>query len=437
MSKRVFYDGVNLSLKRGTGIATYTRVLGNIAHDLGHRTGILYSRPYPLPREHRLREILFFDADMGGPLPLAVRAARMVSKILPAVGGVRPKEISLSENVIKAPLGSAWVPADEVYSALQIFDRSRSSFALTGMFPKVRFAPRPDLFHWTFPIPMRSNARANIYTIHDLIPLRLPYTGLDWKRFYYRALKKLVAKADHIVTVSEHSKRDIMTFFGVEENRITNTYAATDIPRKYAARSDDVIANELAGMFGLDLRNYVLYYGSLEPKKNVGRIIQAYLAANVPLPLVVVSARSWLAEDETLLLNQIIEQQKNERTPHKRKRIHVYEYIPFRFLTSLIAGARVVLFPSLYEGFGLPLLEGMMLGTPVISSTTSSMPEVAGDAALLVDPHNVDAIKDAIITVCNDADMRAELRARGLKRAELFSLDAYRERVGKLYAALI
>lgn len=103
---------------------------------------------------------------------------------------------------------------------------------------------------------------------------------------------------------------------------------------------------------------------------------------------------------------------------------------------TLIRGARAVVFPSLYEGFGLPVLGSMVLGTPVVTSRESSIPEVAGDAALLVDPYSTDEIAAAIRTIVNDADLRAELSRRGRAQAMNFSVDRYRERVGALYRAL-
>lgn len=436
MSNTIFFDGLNLSLKRGTGVATYTRVLVHLARTAGHRSGILYSRRYRSPRESLRREIEFFDAEMRLPkyVPDVAGGMRLLATSLT---GVWPQRIPVSGAVLTAPLGTSWVPCDEVYSAFRVFNHARALFALSGSFLKVHFPERADLFHWTYPLPLKANARANIYTIHDLVPLRLPYASLDWKKLYLRTMRKVVRKADHIVTVSESSKRDIMTYLGIEEKRITNTYEASDIPAAYATRSDDDVAAELEGMFGLGFRNYLLFYGSLEPKKNIGRIVQAYLAAKVDIPLVVVFAQAWLVEDEIQLLNQVVEREKNEVVPRAKKQIHSYEYLPFRTLATLIKGARAVLFPSLYEGFGLPLLEGMMLGTPVITSNVSSLPEVAGDAALLVDPHSVDSIKAAIRTVCNDTDLCAELSVRGLKRAQHFSVEAYGERMAKLYCAFI
>src|SRR5207237_678093 len=118
------------------------------------------------------------------------------------------------------------------------------------------------------------------------------------------------------------------------------------------------------------------------------------------------------------------------------RRVYHFEYVSIQMLVTLIRGARAVLFPSLYEGFGLPVLEAMLLGTPVVTSRASSLPEIAGDAALYVDPYDVDDIADAIKTMTADAGLRTELSQRGRAQAELFSVARYRERVTALYERL-
>jgi glycosyltransferase involved in cell wall biosynthesis len=119
-----------------------------------------------------------------------------------------------------------------------------------------------------------------------------------------------------------------------------------------------------------------------------------------------------------------------------RHRIQRLDYVSLAALVTLIRGARAVVFPSLYEGFGLPVLESMMLGTPVVASRESSLPEIAGDAALLVDPYDSEQIAQAIRTIVNDADLRGELSRRGPAQADRFSVERYRARVEALYASL-
>jgi glycosyltransferase involved in cell wall biosynthesis len=267
----------------------------------------------------------------------------------------------------------------------------------------------------------------------------LPYTTLDNKRRYFKLITRIVRTADHIVTVSESSKDDIVHMFGVDPNRITNTYQAVSIPERYATKSPDVVEREVEGTFGLKYREYFLFWGSIEPKKNIGRLIEAYLGSGVTAPLVIVGAQAWKSEEELKLLyddniRSLIHIGNETRV---KNRVVQLSYVPFPLLVSLIKGAKATVFPSLYEGFGLPVLESMLLGTPVISSTTASVPEVAGQAAILVNPYDTGKISEAIREIDGDAGLRSELVAKGLKQAELFSEDRYKKKLQTVYGALL
>jgi len=154
----------------------------------------------------------------------------------------------------------------------------------------------------------------------------------------------------------------------------------------------------------------------------------------VDIPLVVTGAVGWGNQAEAKWLSEMREEERAR--PQDKRRIHHFEYVSLPMLVTLIRGARAVLFPSLYEGFGLPVLEAMLLGTPVVTSRTSSLPEIAGDAALYVNPYETDDISRAIKMITADAGLRAELSERGRTQAELFSVARYKERVAALYNQL-
>jgi glycosyltransferase involved in cell wall biosynthesis len=250
--------------------------------------------------------------------------------------------------------------------------------------------------------------------------------------------RMLGRKADHIVTVSEASKRDIVNLLGVPEERVTNTYQAVDIPAKLRSISLADVAAEVQGSFGLEPGKYWLFFGAIEPKKNVGRLIQAFLASGVDGPLVICGKQAWKSEQELRLLfdDHIRTMVQEGSVLRTRRKIILLDYAPFRLLVSLIRAARAVIFPSLYEGFGLPALEAMLLGTPVITSNTSSIPEVVGDAALQVDPYDVGALVQAIRALDSSAELRAKLAEAGPRQAALFSHDRYVARLERLYAEL-
>ena len=287
------------------------------------------------------------------------------------------------------------------------------------------------------PLALKVTGAKNIYTMHDLVPLRLPYTTLDNKRQYFALTRQLGRRADHIITVSEASKKDIVSLLGVPEERVTNTYQAVDIPAKLRDKPMSDVALEIEGTFGLKPGRYFLFVGAIEPKKNIGRMIEAYLASGVTDPLVIVGKKAWKSAQELRLISDnahvryLLTQNGVTET---RYRVQQIDYASFPLLVSLMRGAKALLFPSLYEGFGLPALEAMLLGTPVMTSNTASMPEVVGDAALQVDPYDTRAMSEAIRALDEDAALRDRLAAAGPVRAEMFSPERYQVRLAEAYA---
>jgi glycosyltransferase involved in cell wall biosynthesis len=439
MPLRIIFDGLNLSLAQGTGIATYTRTLTRAAHDLGHEVGVVYSTPFTPPKDRLLREIAFFDERRASsPARKGRLTPRMVFNFAVDQARyrrpVRPRPVECSGAVIARQFSDTLAAHDRVFVARNLFDNARSYFSRTEAFVNLAFEPRPDVLHCTYPLPLQVKSARNVYTIHDLVPLRLPFATLDDKQQIFRLLKKIAREADHIVTVSESSKRDIIKLLGVEESRITNTYQSVDFPKEYLERSEEAVASHLEGTFGLGFDDYLLFYGALEPKKNVGRLIEAYLISRVDIPLVLVISGGWQNEAERRVLAQ--QRADDPAAGPSRRRIRCLDFVNFSTLVALIRGARALVFPSLYEGFGLPVLEAMTLGTPVVASREASLPELTGDAALLADPYNTDEIARAITTIVNDADLRAELSRRGPVQAAKFSPERYRDRVAAIYGAL-
>lgn len=432
----ILIDGYNLGLEKGTGVATYARNLSYELHNLGHRVSVLYGSRASSAADPLLKEISFFDGASDKRMGM-IEILDQVHRAVRGPLGQPAAEIPITGRVVARAFNGKMPYYDRIYNAPDVFRRGHSAFRLWGRLSDVRVPEKPDLAHWTYPLPLRIPGRPNVYTLHDIVPLRLPYTTLDNKRRYLNLLRRLERHADHFVTVSECSKRDLVEILGISPDRITNTYQAVDIPAALRDKPEEQVSREVEGLVGVGYKGYFLFWGSIEPKKNIGRMIEAYLVSKVKTPLVIVGAQAWKSERELQLLHDGTVGGGVQKNNGARKRIIRLPYAPFDLLVSLIRGAKAALFPSLYEGFGLPALEAMQLGTPVICSNTASLPEVAGDAALMVDPYDTVALTAAIRRLDADAALCAELTRRGLEQATLFTPAAYRERLGAIYQRIL
>ena len=430
---KVVVDGFNLALEKGTGVATYARNLTQSLHENGHEVHVLYGQSGAAGKNDLLREIAFFDESSGTRNRLFGKMRRITGAL--ANPFARPiSAINFTGTVIHRQFASRMPVFDQIWNSADLFQQAATYFRLHGRRLRVASPKGAAITHWTYPLPVKACGTKNIYTLHDLVPLRLPYTTLDKKRHYFKLVKQLTECADHIVTVSETSKKDIVNILGVPEDKITNTYQAVSIPEAYLSLPTRTLRSEL-GAFRLQYKKYLLFFGSIEPKKNIGRIIEAYLASGIDLPLVVVGAQAWKNDQELKMLKNeaLASQYEGERPGPKVKHL---EYVSFPQLVNLIRAALAVTFPSLYEGFGLPILESMICGTPVITSNLGSMLEIGGDAAIYVDPYSTREIKDAMVAVVRNADLRAEKIARGAAVAQRFSPEAYQKRLEGLYSRL-
>jgi len=425
--KTIMIDGRNLGLEMGTGIATYARNLSYCLHDLGYVVDVLYGNRSAQSMSDIMKEIAFFDGNIG-KTPAIYKAINAFKNTVRAPFGFAATHVPITGKVIFDTFRSRLPYFDRIENAPNLFVKAHQVFGVFKRLHKVYFEQRPDLMHWTYPLSLKAPGIPNVYTLHDLVPLRLPYTTLDNKRHYLRLVSAIARTADHIITVSESSKQDIMDLLGVEESRITNTYQSVHIPEKYANKSESIVQREVEGAFRIPFKEYFLFWGSIEPKKNVGRMIEGYLSSGVKAPLVIVGTRAWKSENELKLFTKEI---------RKKRRIIRLDYVPFSLLVSLIKGAKATVFPSIYEGFGLPVLESMLLGTPVITSNTASIPEISGDAAIKIDPYNPREISQAIIALDNDFGLRLELSQKGRIRAGKFSTSAYMTKLSAVYKCFI
>lgn len=253
-----------------------------------------------------------------------------------------------------------------------------------------------------------------VVTIHDCIHLRFPeYLPSRAAFAYAHTMIRLAArKADRVLTVSDASKRDILHYTGVAPEKVVVVHNGLDA--RFATVPDAEAVDRVRQRFQLD-HPFVLYVGNIKPHKNLERLIAAFasMRADGPdgLKLVVIG-------DETSKhpgLRQAVHRHRLD------KHVRFFGFQPAATLVTFYRLARAFVFPSLYEGFGLPPLEAMANGTPVVTSNVSSLPEVAGNAALLVDPYDVASIADGIRRAVTDEALRADLITKGHARAREFS----------------
>ena len=250
--------------------------------------------------------------------------------------------------------------------------------------------------------------------VYDLTPLLLEGAYPERFRTRFRMqVSHAVRVADRVVTISQAVKKDIQEYFNVAPERIDVIYPGYD-ESFFVAKGDDEADRAVLDRHGIDYP-YILFLGALEQKKNVPRLIEAYEKVrqdkNIPHRLVLGGKRAWNDKD-------IFE--KITLSPFSGD-INYIGYVQHSDLPALMRKAGLFVFPSLNEGFGIPPLEAMACGAPVITSNVSALPEVAGDAAILIDPYNVDEMAQAILKVLSDRDYRLRMVEKGLEQARLFS----------------
>lgn len=429
---RVLIDGSGLGVNDGTGVATYTHSVSRVVRDLGHDVQLLCGRQVSDRASDLMREVRFFELPKsrrwGRPRDLAADLRRG------ALTAVRPggaRAVALQAHAVIRDHERSPLPVHErLWNGNRLFDTAREWHRLTNRATTLSNREiKADLAHWSFPLPLRLDGVPNVYCVHDLIPLRLPDTSNANKPQFLKILEFLKRSADLILTVSEVSRQDLIELLGVDEDRVVNTYQCVALPETGFTATHEDLVTLLKEVYGLDAGGYVLTFGSVEPRKNLSRLIEAHLASGLDMPLVHCGPDGWLAKRELNMLNRGV-------THGQQRRVIRLGYVSALQLTDLIRGAACVAYPSRYEGFGLPIVEGFRCRTPVLTSGISAMAEVAGDAAHLVDPYSVQDIRDGLRKVCGDLDYADTLIERGTARLEMFSPEACARRLAAAYARL-
>jgi glycosyltransferase involved in cell wall biosynthesis len=269
-----------------------------------------------------------------------------------------------------------------------------------------------DVYHspnYTLPFVLPCPA---VLTVHDLAFLNPHFHNTRFHLYLRTAMEVSLPRAGHVIAVSEHTRQDLEARYPRVRGRVTVVYPGLD--PAFLEQPDPSCVDEFRRRVA-DGRPYILFVGAIEPRKNLPRLVRAFEIAvgeaGLPHHLVLCGPLGWRYGPSV----------RAWRDSPLRHRIHHVGYVPAQDLPLWYAGADAFVYPSLFEGFGFPPLEAMACGTPVVTSNTSSLPEVVGDAALTVPPRSLRSIADAIQKVICDRDLAEELRQRGLERSRRFT----------------
>jgi glycosyltransferase involved in cell wall biosynthesis len=309
-------------------------------------------------------------------------------------------------------LSRCWQPPDGIEHTRAGRDFPVRALWMQTSLPLTMRRVRPDLCHFTNYLAPLYSPCPYVVTMYDMSVFLTPKMHNLKKHVLDRTLIPIVARrAGAILTISESAKRDILRCLkGIPRNKVRVVMGAAS-PHFHPA--DGVAVEEVRARYGLR-KPYVLYVGTIEPRKNLPRLVEAFArlkAQGLPHKLAIVGQAGWGSVPLQDAIND----------HGLRGEVVFTGYVPESDLPPLYTGASVMAFPSLYEGFGLPVIEAMACGAPVVTSHTSSLAEVAGDAALLIDPLSVDSLTGALQNVLTDPCARTDLQRRGLARASEFT----------------
>lgn len=341
----------------------------------------------------------------------------------------RPGRLALFYNRdrrSRPPAGLEAVPARSVRAGYKPW-RMAVWFGQVAGIGFNRLMPDAQLFHATEHLLPPLHGIPTVLTVHDMIFKLFPQHQKPLNYWYLNAAMPLYCRrASAIITVSESSRRDIVAHYGVDAGKVRVVHEAAG-PEFSSVSSRR--AAEARQRYGLP-DHYLIHVGTIEPRKNLTRLVEALQLLRdqgLRVPLVVVGRKGWLYDSFFRRLGEL----------SVRDAVHFPGYVASADLPLLYAAATLSVTPSVYEGFGLPVLEAMGCGTPVACSNTSSLPETGGDAALYFDPLDVPAMADAIRALWTGSDLRAELRDRGLRQANRFSWERAADETWAVYERLL
>jgi glycosyltransferase involved in cell wall biosynthesis len=381
---------------RSTGV--YMRVAIDSTPLLNQRTGV---GQYTY---HLIRNLLDLDSELDLILfCVSLRKPVPLQQVIPKHANLSYADYRLPARLMQKAWNSFGFPHAELF---------------TGQF---------DIFHATnFTAPPQKSGKL-ILTIHDVGFARMPENHPQSSRILNQILPHQLERADKIIVVSGFTRDEVVEVFAVPERKIRVIH--NGVSPDFHPVADKEAAAMIARKYRID-QEYILFVGKLEARKNINGVVEAYgifkKQSKMQHKLVLAGSLGWKGEEAL---------QKAVESGLEKDVIHL-GYVPDEDLPWLMSGATVFLYPSLYEGFGIPTIEAMACGIPVIASNSTSLPEVVGDAGLLVDPDNTEEIATALSRILDDASLRDELVRKGLERCKDFTWRKAAEQTFELYREL-
>ncbi|MDA8087382.1 MAG: glycosyltransferase family 1 protein [Nitrospiraceae bacterium] len=466
---KVLVDGYNLELPAGSGAKAYGLGLLAALKSMGAGVGLLSSKKN-VRSTPALEEALFFETSKAGGriklMPDALgkiagythrsglagmaagmaagfteialelgkiessftsvverveRALRLVREAPVALTRTFPRasEIRRAHTVVTRGLENEFLDSTSLYALHKCYSIANTRFRMGLGATKIAVPEKIAVWHATCPMPVRIRGAKMITTIHDVIPLKLPYATPDDKRTYYKLVKRSIRDSALVIAVSEHTKKDILSIFDADPEKVFVTYQPVDP----APRPNEAELTGFLSKYWLKKDRYLLCVGTIEPSRNIGRLLEAYALLGTYMPLVIVGRKGRLWTYGIGSKNM--------------KNVMMLDNISRKELAYFYAGAYCLIHPSLYEGFGLPPVEAMSYGCPVITANVASLPEVCGSAALYADPYDVRALKNAVEELISNPEAREKFSEAGLKRARFFDMENYIKRLYNAYEKVL
>ncbi len=420
MNKSILFCGYDFEEEEYRGIAFYTKMLIKATKELGCKNYMLTSaknhKNIMIQNYLTLQKLLYPKSDS---LNLYTLPSHLLTSIL-TNNLLTPKQdnILLNGKINHIKFIDGFLNKRHIYKIIGLWSK------LFNIPYKLKTPSEINTVITSCPMYIKINKKIKlIQTVPDIIPCKiLEHPPEEDTVVFYKRITSVLKYADVILSISEFTKKELLGLFPkYDEKKIITVYIPVPAYEEEKILSDNNVFQEIVlKKYGLKKGEFVLYVGMIEMRKNIQRLIQSYthILENLDMPLVLVGSKGWGIKEI------------RESIPKSLKEKFMFlGYAPTVDKLILYKTAKLFVFPSLYEGFGLPPLEAMSCGCPVVTSNISSLPEICGDAAYYVDPYDIDSIIDGILNVVTNDNVRNELIKKGYERANFFSFENFGNRL--------